>query len=77
MSMENPVATLNKILKDTFGTEINGSIARSPAWGHADNCWIIRGRNARKAAYLLAAKFNATVTMSRGGFCGVSYAVEF
>jgi hypothetical protein len=76
----NPVSELNAMLAETFGPGHHSSIARAPMFGHKDNCWIISGPKAKKAACILATKFRGKVEESRQEFLGVvrvSYSITF
>lgn len=72
----NPVAELNIILSKTFGGATRGMIARSPIWGHSDNCWIIYGEKAAIAAKLLAVRMNAKLTKEVTGL-GETFKLEW
>ncbi len=77
MNSNNPVNELNKILADTFGTKTKGMIARAPMWGHADNCWIITGEHAAKAAILLAGRFGAKMSVVKNEVLGTVATLEW
>jgi hypothetical protein len=77
---QSPVSELNQILKESFGPGHRGSIARSPAFGHEDHCWIISGPKSEQAAKMLAAKMKGTCEKNEGDFMGqtfVSHTITF
>jgi hypothetical protein len=76
----NVINELNQLTRETFGNSTRSSVARCPAFGHDDFCFIFRGEKADTAAGLLAGKFDGKVNRSEVEFLGetlVSYSVTF
>lgn len=77
MKTDNPATELNSLIAHAFGKGTKGMIARAPAWGHSDNCWIITGERAREAGSILAKKFGAKINVRADEFLGEVATIEW
>ena len=54
MNIDNMLKELNETTKATFGADMSILIARAPAYGNDDFCFIVNGANRLPAAHALA-----------------------
>ena len=69
IDMNEVIKKLDGLVKSQFGSDMTVSIARCPAFGHSDVCYIVKGKNHNKAAKSLVSAHKSGLVESKvGGF---------